>query len=377
MKNESFPRAIIIAAWVIVIAGAAYILRMIYGPVVSPLLDILPPFFIAFILAFLLDPLVDGLQKLKLSRRMSVLVVGLGFVGVFLLAGIVLVPRLIDQALGLAASFPTYVKEAQVQLNGLLVSFSPLLKRFHLPTTTAEWTTQYANQINAAGATALSMLAGTLSSVASRALWVIIIPMSTFFLLNDLDYIKAKIVHLTPDKHQSKLKSISSEVGLVFGKYVRGMMFIAILYSIVTSILFMLYGLPYALILGAVAGIFYLVPYLGNVVIIGMAVVSVLVQPGASASTAAVLAIILLIENAIIFDLIITPKIAGGSVGVHPLLALFSLALGARLFGVVGMVLAVPVMASLQVIARQLYPKMSDNLRASPPSATRRRGRTG
>lgn len=377
MKNESFPRAIVIAAWVIVIAGVAYITRMIYEPVVSPFFDILPPFIIAFILSFLLDPLVDALQKLKLSRGVSVLVVGLGFVGVFVLAGILLVPRLIDQASGLAANFSTYVREAQGQLNGLLISLSPILKRFHLPTTTAEWTTQYANQINSAGAAAFGMLANTLSSIASRAMWVIIIPMSTFFLLIDLDYIKAKIVHLTPDKHQSRLKSISSEVGSVFGKYVRGMMLVAMLYSVVTSILFTLFGLPYALILGAVAGLFYLVPYLGSVIIIGMAVVSVLVQPGGSASTAGVLAVILLIENSIIFDLIITPRIAGGSVGVHPVLALFSLTLGARMFGVVGMVFAVPVMASLQVIARQLYPKISDDLRVKTPKRTRSRNRAG
>jgi predicted PurR-regulated permease PerM len=186
-------------------------------------------------------------------------------------------------------------------------------------------------------------------------------------LLKDLDYIKAKVVHLTPEKHRTKIVAVTSAVGGVFGRYVRGMMIVAILYSIVATIVLSAFGVQYALIIGVVAGLFYLVPYLGNIVIVGMSVIALLVQPGHTGAQAGILAGILLVQSMIVFDLFITPRIAGGSVGVHPVLALFSLALGAQMFGVIGMVFAVPVMASLQVAMGQAFPVIYERVRQHTP----------
>ena len=70
------------------------------------------------------------------------------------------------------------------------------------------------------------------------------------------------------------------------------------------------------------------------------------------------------VQSFVLFDLVVTPKVVGGNVGVHPVLMLFSLALGARLFGVVGMVAAVPIAAAFQVALGQYYPRIHDDLRA-------------
>jgi len=363
MENQPRWRFINAAALVVIVAGVIYCLNLVYDPVISPVLNVLPPFAIALIIAFLLDPVVDWMQHRGLSREMGVAVVGLAFLIVFVLLGLLVLPKMVDQATGLAQNFQHYVEVAQKHIDGFLAARKPMLTRLHLPTTTANWASQYSGQIGAFGGRGLVMLSSTLAAIASRALWLIIIPMATFILLKDLNYIKAKIVHLIPERYKARLISMSSAVGSVFGKYVRGMMVVALLYSVIASIILSLFGLPYALIIGAVAGLFYLVPYLGNIVIIGMTVTAVLVGNPEGGATAGILALILLVQSMIVFDLIITPKVAGGSVGVHPVLALFSLALGAQMFGVVGMILAVPVVASIQVALGQMYPGINEQLR--------------
>lgn len=353
----------------VIVAGVVYCLSLIYEPVVSPVLSVLPPFAIAFILAFLLDPVVDWLQRRRLSREMGVAVVGLAFLIVFVLLGFLVLPRLVDQATELAQNSQHYVDVVQRQIDGFLAARKPMLNRLHLPTTMANWANQYSGQLGAFGKGSLVMLSSGLAAIASRALWLVIIPMATFILLKDLDYIRAKVVHLTPERHKAALISMSSAVGLVFGRYVRGMMAVALLYGVLASIILSLFGLQYALIIGVLAGLFYLVPYLGNIVIVGMTVTAVLVQNPDATGTAAVLALILLVQSMIVFDVMITPRVAGGSVGVHPVLALFSLAVGAQMFGVVGMILAVPVVASIQVALGQIYPSVNEQLRKRAEAA--------
>ena len=363
MDDQPKWRLVNAVAIIIAVAAVVYCIQLIYEPVIAPVLNVIPPFAIAFVVAFLLDPAVDWLQRHGFSRGIGVAVVGLAFLVVFVLAGALLLPRMVEQAGGLARNFQHYVDVVQQQINGFLAARQPLLTRFHLPTTTTEWTTRYSTQLEVIGGSSLSMLSSGLSAIASRLIWLIIIPMATFILLKDLEYIKAKIVYLTPDRHKDRLIAMSSAVGSVFGKYVRGMMAVALLYSVVASIILSLFGLPYALIIGALAGLFYLVPYLGNIVIVGMAVTTVLVQNPQGGATACILALILLVQSMIVFDLIITPRVAGGSVGVHPVLALFSLVLGAQMFGVVGMILAVPVVASIQVALGQMYPSINEQIR--------------
>ncbi|MCX6345942.1 MAG: AI-2E family transporter [Armatimonadetes bacterium] len=367
MKNDSYPRVFIVCAALFAVAAALYILQWTYEPVISPFLSVIPPFAIALVLAFMLDPLVDWLQRHRLSRGVAVLVVGLSFLVVFVMVALALVPKISDQAQLLAGNFPGYVEQGQKLLYDFLETHKALLTRFHLPTSTGELAARYSDQIQGAVKKSLEYFSSVLGSAASKLLWIIIIPMSTFLLLKDLDYIKAKVIHLTPEKHRTRIVAVTSAVGGVFGKYVRGMMIVAILYSIVASIVLSAFGLQYALIIGVVAGLFYLVPYLGNIVIVGMSVIALLVQPGHTGAQAGILAGILLVQSMIVFDLFITPRIAGGSVGVHPVLALFSLALGAQMFGVIGMVFAVPVMASLQVAMGQAFPVIYERVRQHAP----------
>ena len=362
MEPSRYPRVVTVAALLVALAAGVYIALHLYGPVIEPVLEVVPPFAIALVFAFLLDPVVDWLQRRGLSRGIGVVIVGLGFIVVFVVAGFLIVPKVADQAATLAQNLPSYSQRLFEIANDLLARHKPLLERLRLPTTLGEWTTRFSSQIEGAVSSSLSFLAGALTSMLSRILWVIIIPLATLWILKDLDYIKAKVVHFTPESHKERLMHMSSAVGGVLGKYIRGMLAVAIIYSVVASTWLTLAGLEYALILGGISGLFYLIPYVGTLMIVVAAGVVAIVQPWSLGAVVAVMAA-LGVQSFVLFDLVVTPKVVGGSVGVHPVLMLFSLALGARLFGVVGMVAAVPVAAAIQVALGQYYPRIYDQLK--------------
>ncbi|MGC8863640.1 MAG: AI-2E family transporter, partial [Armatimonadota bacterium] len=221
MENGRYPRVITAAALLVALAAGLYLVLELYGPVLAPIIEVLVPFAIALVFALLLDPLVDWLGKRGLARGLGVAVVGLGFIILFLLSGFLIAPRLADQAGQLAASLPDYTRRAVRAVNRTFEHFGPTLKRLHLPATAGEMASRFSAQIERAASGSLSFLAGTLTAVLSRLMWIIIIPLATLWMLKDLDYIKAKVVHFTPQRHKEKLLRGSAAVGGVFAKYVR------------------------------------------------------------------------------------------------------------------------------------------------------------
>lgn len=370
MTSQQYPRSVTVAAALVALAAGVYAAVHVYDPVIRPVLDVLPPFAIAFAFAFLLDPVVDWIQKFGFSRGFGVAVVGVAFLVAFLAVGFLLVPKVAEQAGNLAGNFESYSDQARDTVDRLLLREKPLLDRLHLPTTVSEWGSRFSTRIEEAASSSLAYVANQLTGALSKLLWIIVIPLATLWLLRDLDYIKAKMVYLTPDRHKERLMSVSSAVGGMFGRYVRGMLAVAIIHSIVASVVLTAAGLDYALIIGGVSGLLYLVPYVRNATTMLAAGIAALAQPGHSLAYAGGLMAGLAVQSFIVFDLWVTPRVVGGSVGVHPVLALFSLWLGVRLFGVTGMIVAVPVAAACQVAIGQFCPGIYD--RISPVANTER-----
>jgi predicted PurR-regulated permease PerM len=216
---------------------------------------------------------------------------------------------------------------------------------------------------------ALGSLTVFLGGVASKALWLVIIPIATFFFMRDYPVIRARMIALFPDAYQDRIDSMSREVVDVFSAYIRGLAKICGLYSIIACILFWLLGLQYWLFLGLLAGAFYAVPYVGQLVTaLGSGIVAYMmdahrvlffipVETHSARYTVIVVVVAVVVQN--VFDQLLYPRLVGGSVGLHPVVSIFSLMAGATLFGVWGMLLAVPVAASLQILMVTFFPKLT------------------
>ncbi|MBW3621929.1 MAG: AI-2E family transporter [Armatimonadetes bacterium] len=317
--------------------------------------SILPPFLIAFLVAILMDPLIRKWEAKGWPRSRSVPLLFLLLIVIVIGALSWGIPVLYKQVVDLITNAPTYIEQAQAQSNELLQSGpfrrlpltvrEPLERQIsHLAERTLEWIP-----------VALTRVSGLFGSTLSHLLWLVITLLATFYCMLDLPKIEIATLRLIPIRHRARVQALATEVTGVFSSYLRGLLIVCALYGVGVWLILKPFGIPHPLALGALAGVFYMVPYLGALVttiIVGF----VAFFSSTLAKTLAVLVVMTLLHQ--IFDYGITPRILGGQVGLHPLASLFAMVAGATLFGVVGIILAVPVAASLLILLRNLYPRL-------------------
>lgn len=319
---------------------------------------VLPPFLIAFAVAWLLDPLLDKLEARRWPRMVAVAGVYVGFLAVFVVALVFIVPAVIDQSKDFSRDFPAFASRSRDFASGLIERNQDVLVRFHLPTTLQELLTRFGESSANAASHAVRAISTWVTSNLSKVLWFVLVPLIAFYFLNDIDRIRARAVLFIPEFWRPKTVHVLCTIGTVFTNYVRGLLLLSLIYGATMSIILMALGLKYGIILGILAGILYTVPYVGALVtaflvlFVGLATYSG--APHAIWTTLAAVA-----ANQV-FDNLVTPKILGRSVGIHPVLSLFALLAGGHLFGLVGMILAVPVAASIQEIVLEFYPGLRD-----------------
>jgi predicted PurR-regulated permease PerM len=361
MNPRPWVRGLWIAAGIAVLLAFLFVVR-----------DTLPPFLIAFAIAALLDPLLDRMQRWGCSRFVAVVATFAIFLGIFLGVSMILVPLAIKQATDLVIRVPDYYEQFSTWARASVTDHQWLLDRLRLPTTTNDWLDQYHQQIEGFLKTLVSRLVGLLGTSLSKAVWLAIIPIVTFYLMRDIDRIRLRAVTLLPALHRDRITGIASDVGAVFAGYLRGLCIVCVGYAIVNGLILSLgFRLPYALVISMLSGILYAVPYVGAVATIAL---GTLVALTADPSTGYVLGVAaaLLVTNQV-FDQVVTPRIVGGLVGLHPVVSLFALTAGGNLFGLAGMILAVPVAASIQVVLVHLFPALGKPL--EPEASVTRTGK--
>ncbi len=332
-------------------------------------LAVISPFAVGLVLALLLDPLADGLMKRGLSRMAaSGIVFG---VFLFLIFGIgwLTIPALIGEAGSLAQNGPAFISGLQQHADDFLKAHQhQKLGLIKMPKDISHLTSQVSGQVagflQKAGGSIGTFLIGSVTFVVQLILTLII----AFYFLVDIDRLRARLFYLAPEKWRSMMGHVGGDVGGVFSDYLRGLLIVCALYGVTT--IGLLYGLSvfhhslaqYALLVGAAAGVLYAVPYLGSLTtalvtfIVAFAAATGDHQSGLAFGGIAVAASIVVNQ---IFDNVVTPRVVGGGVGLHPILALFALVIGGELFGIAGMLLSVPIAGSIQAILFRLYPRLT------------------
>jgi predicted PurR-regulated permease PerM len=314
---------------------------------------VVTPFFISFALAYLLDPLVDRLESLKIPRTAGVLLLMFFFSGVLLLGGIILIPLFQLQAHELTVKLPDYIKTLQTWIHPLLAEVSGFdsakiqemlnvgLKRFgELPL----------HIVSDASSFLWSSLSN-LFNILLMAFNLVVIPVVTFYLLRDFDVINRKINDLIPRRFQGKAAEIILEIDGVLSRFVRGQMLVAFFMAVLYSIGLFLCGTPLGLFIGAFAGFANMVPYLG--LVFGL-------LPAAALTFLHYQQVMPIFWVAGVFgaahaleSVFITPRVMGGQIGLHPVVIMLAVLIGAEFFGLLGIILAVPLTAVLNVLLRR------------------------
>lgn len=331
----------------------ALIALVLAGVLLHLLGPILMPFLVGMALAYLWDPVVDRLQRIGMARTLGVCVVFL-FIGL-LLAGLVLVlvPLLGRQLEVMAGKVPVVVGWFQATL------LPWLQQRFGIAEgdvpVQALGEALVANWQSAGGFAQRLLSSATASSLAIAA-WLanlVLIPVVTFYLLRDWDVLLARLRDLVPRAWEPTVVQLAGECDEVVSAFIRGQLLVMLALGVCYTVGLMLVGLDLALLIGMLAGLASIVPYLGLVLGMGAAVVAALVQFGTWPPLLWVL--LVFVSSQLLEGMYLTPRLVGDRIGLHPVVVIFAVMAGGQLFGFTGVLLALPVSAVVMVLLRHAH----------------------
>ncbi len=311
------------------------------------------PFFVAFALAYLLDPLVDRMEKWKISRTLSVVSLMTLFFASILGAGLLVFPMLRLQAESLAKNLPEYIQVVQNWLRPVLEKVAGL-DQAKIQDLLNEGMARFGELPLRVLTFVSSFLWDSLSNLFDMILMaanLVIIPVVMFYLLRDYDKIIEKILALVPPRLKESIVDTVSEIDRVLANFVRGQLMVAFLMGALYSIGLYAAGTPMSLFIGFLAGFANLVPYLGIIVGFVPAALLTYLQVQEWMPIFWVMGVFGVVQ--MLEGMVITPRILGENIGLHPVAVIFAVLLGGELFGLTGIILGVPAVAVLNVLLRR------------------------
>lgn len=307
--------------------------------------DIMLPFVIGGAIAYFLDPVADRLETMGLSRVMATALITLLslMVGVILLLAIV--PMLIEQTIALVELAPQLFRDFMTFVNtrfpDLMQEGSVVQRSIH----------SIGDAIKEHGGELLQGVLSSALSVINIVALMVIVPVVAFYLLLDWDNMVSVIDDLLPRDYAPTIRQLASEVDTTLAAFIRGMGSVCMMLGAYYAIALMLVGLQFGLVVGFVAGALTFIPYVGALIGGALAIGLGLFQFWGDWVSLALVGGIFVFGQ-VIEGNVLTPKLVGSSVGLHPVWLIYALSVFGALFGFVGMLIAVPLAAAIGVLAR-------------------------
>ncbi len=320
------------------------------------LLPVLTPFLVAAVLAYMCDPLVDrlsiwGYKQFQVGRTAATVLVMLAILGVITLLLLIIIPVLQSQSHLIVERLPDLI------IN-LRASAEPWLQK-NFGISLAIDSTQIQEIITKNWKTAGNILGDVLQTAGTNSLALIgvianilLLPVVLFYLLRDWDDMVAGIGHLIPRHVIGKTTEIAQEIDQMLAEFLRGQFTVMLLMSVFYAFGLWLVGLNSALPIGVIAGLLGFVPYLGPAIGLGLALLVGALQFSGFSELIPVLLVFGI--GQLVESNVITPKLVGDRIGLHPVVVIFALLAGGQLFGFAGVLLALPVGAAIAVGLRHI-----------------------
>lgn len=311
------------------------------------------PLILAIAIAYLLTPIVILLQK-KMRRVFAVTITYIIFTGVIFTIFFFIIPIIIDQFRTFIDKFPSYIENLTKIINDFLQN-SVLIKNAEnligkeiIPKDASGIIQYLISRINLEEIDIFQRATTVGRSVLNIVLYLIVGPLLGIYILNYTDKIKTTFIKIIPKRFKNQTTIILDRINKVAGRYVRGQILVSIIVGILCTIVLLVLKVPFAILLGSIAGLLNMIPLLGPIIgAIPAALTALFISP-----LKALLVILLFIAVQQIDNYIISPNIMKYHVGVHPGIIIFSLIAGGALFGIWGLLIAVPTVAILQEILR-------------------------
>ena len=323
----------------------------ILGWLIYLLAPVLTPFVASALLAYIGDPLADRLQRFKMPRTLAVVAV---FVLTFLVLALLVLlvgPLIRSQVSALLAALPNIILQVEQVWLPNIMGFLEIEASENVGV--GAFIANYGDMAGTWGGTILKSLSKSGGAVAAAVLSLFLVPIITFYLLRDWDKITAHLAALIPSAQRSTVMQLSRETDEVLGAFLRGQLLVMLALSVIYSVGLGLVGLKFAVAIGVVSGLVSFVPYLGFVFGIGLAALTVVLEPNPLLMMVGVVATFSIAQ--FIEGSFLTPNLVGDRIGLHPVIIIFAVAAGGQLFGFFGILLALPAAAVLSVLVRFAY----------------------
>lgn len=307
----------------------------------------LTPFILGAAIAYLLEPIVERLHKYKCPRWLSsagILVVFFAFVfGAMAIA----LPFIHKEILRLIENFPDYMDRMWDASQPLRKWAEAYISEEEIKSFRSSLQDN-SGQITAVGKNVLSVFVSSTQAFFNTLSIIFITPLVAFFMMKEWTAMTNWVDDLIPRKNYDMIKDLLKEINGKVSGFVRGQLSIAFILAVVYALALTIAGLNYGFLIGFAAGLLSVIPLLGST--LGLIVSLGVAWFQSYEITYTLIIAAIFVAGQIVEGNILTPKLLGKSVGLHPLWILFALIIGGGLFGIVGMLLAVPVAATIGVL---------------------------
>ena len=311
--------------------------------------NILLPFIIGIAIAYFLDPLADKLEELGLSRVLSTILITLMFFCLVIGILLIFVPVLNGQIKDLFSKLPIIFANLEFWLKPIKVQFSE-----YFDTNKMNGISESTQSLGRVVVKWLGTLLGNIltgSMAMFNALSVILItPVVCFYLLKDWDKIVSKVDGLLPLETAPAIRILFKNIDLTISGFVRGQVTVCIILSIIYALGLTFIGLDFGLVIGLLSGLLSFIPYIGF--LCGLVVALTVAFSQFDLIYNIFLVIFVFGLGQIIESVFLTPKLIGDKIGLHPVWIIFSLMFGGSIYGFLGILLAIPVAATVGVLLR-------------------------
>ncbi|MFT4248223.1 MAG: AI-2E family transporter [Pseudomonas sp.] len=334
--------------WAALVVGVGWVIWL--------LAPVLTPFVLALLLGWLGDPLVDRIERAGRSRNMAVVLVFVLMLLLLVLALMILVPMIERQIVTLINAMP----QMRDWVIGTAVPWIEQRTGLELlgwldPERLIEWVRSHWEQAGGVARTFFGYVSRSGFAMVSWVLNIALLPILTFYFLRDWDKLVERVAAVIPRNQIGTVSRLAQESNEVLGAFIRGQFAVMVALGVIYAAGLTISGLNLGLLIGLIAGLISFIPYLGATTGVVLAVLAALVQAkgfdlGLMIGVAVTFTVGQLLES-----YVLTPRIVGDKIGLHPVAVIFAVMAGGQLFGFLGMLLALPVSAVANVLLRYAH----------------------
>jgi predicted PurR-regulated permease PerM len=345
VSNRTIVRVILTAVAIFAALYFIYLIRSVLGML-----------FIAVFVAVALAPMVELLVRAKIKRGLAILLTYLAMLGIVFGLGLLVVPPIVSGVNDFTGNVPSYVQDLRN---------SKTFRKYDDKYGITPKLEEQANKLPTHISDAVSGLRTVTVGIFGAIVQLVTILVMAFFLLLDGRRILGFVFQQMGPERGARMRRISEDVYRAVGGYVAGNLLISVIAGVSSYIVMTILGIPFAVPLAVMVGLFDLIPLVGSTIAgaIVAVVAAVVGFPGTLIAWVIFLVVYQQVENNVI-----QPVVYRRTVAIHPLIVIVAILIGGSLLGVLGALLAIPIAASVQIVVKELWEFRREQLVTPPPA---------